>query len=152
MRLQKNLLRLKSKHSFVASHSATTNHYFCFQWVLWTQIYIVLATECLNQVPISTFAFVKKWVRRRLMATLYIKVHPLIFSPTQFVVLASYAVRPHMFQVSIKEMKTNVPLLSDHFCSLMAVNDNTFTCVMFYNLHIVINTKFWYIVAMHKCS
>ena len=89
----------------------------------------------------STFAFVKKWVCRRLMATLYIKVHPLIFSPTQFVVLASYAVRPHMFQVSIKEMKNfNVPLLSDHFCSLMAVNDNKFTHVMFHNLHTVINT------------
>ena len=55
-------------------------------------------------------------------------------------VLASCAVRPHMFQVSIKEMKNfNVPLLSDHFCSLMAVNDNKFTHVMFYNLHSVIN-------------
>ena len=45
-----------------------------------------------------------------------------------------------MFQVSIKEMKNfNVPLLSDHFCSLMAVNDNKFTHVMFHNLHSVIN-------------
>ena len=45
-----------------------------------------------------------------------------------------------MFQVSIKEMKNfNVPLLSDHFCILMAVNDNKFTHVMFHNLHTVIH-------------